>query len=421
MVVSRERRRSSWRSFEPRSDRVRLAAIAAVILVVVASAGVGCTRTTELFPSLTAACVAPGPIVHLGGEGDASCAGAIAARLGRYALCTCNDLVITGNLDVGVPTGAGGQPAHPPPGPPPPTFLTPVASDGSVQVVGMTRTKGSLISAGASDLVLGRGGFVGGSVHASGGLIGAPTMELLIAGDAYVGGAVDGRVNVQGALHVPVDASISPATHAHDLVPEAVTVDSPCQCAAGPVFDVAAAVAARKDKNADDALSFPVSLLADLGSNETLELGCGEYYVPEIQTADGTTLDLRVHGRVGIFVAGDVRLGGNFVVSLDPDAELDLVVAGSLFTTGRVFGSPATPARTRLWVGSTTVSLPEQVQFGAAVYAPAAVFSAGVGMTFGGTLYAGTLSVAGDVRITYEPTATAAGQSCGLSPPPAVE
>jgi hypothetical protein len=391
-------------------------------LAVLAVATAGCSRTTELFPSLTAACTVPNPIVHLGGEGDASCSGAIAATLGRYALCTCNDLVVTGSLDVGVLTGAAGAPGHPPPGPPPPpSFLAPVGSDGSIQVVGMTRTKGSLVSAGANDLALGRGGFISGNLHAAGGLTASPMIDLLVAGDAYVEGAVNGRVDVQGTLHAPTGTPISPGVRVHQLVQENVTVDSPCQCAAGPVFDVAAAVAARKDKNANDALIFPVSLLANLGSNQRLDWGCGEYYLPSIETTDGTSLDFRVHGRVGIFVAGDVRLGGNFTVSLDEGAELDLVVAGNVFTTGLVFGSPATPTRTRLWVGSTTVSLPDQIQFGAAVYAPSAVFSAGVGMTFSGTLFVGTLSVAGDVHISYDPAATSAGQSCGLAPPPAVE
>jgi hypothetical protein len=49
-------------------------------------------------------------------------------------------------------------------------------------------------------------------------------------------------------------------------------------------------------------------------------------------------------------VAGDVRLGHNLFVTLDTDSDLDLV-AGSFFTTGRVFGSPKSPMRTRLWVG----------------------------------------------------------------------
>ena len=72
-------------------------------------------------------------------------------------------------------------------------------------------------------------------------------------------------------------------------------------------------------------------------------------------------------------------------------------------------------------MGSTTISLPDQVQFGAAVYAPDAVFSAGIGLTFSGTLFVDTLSVTGDVRVIYDPTAPQAGQSCGGATPAPVE
>jgi hypothetical protein len=398
---------------------VRLSAI----LVALAAAAVGCTRTTELFPSLTAACTAPGPVIHLGGDGDASCSGTLAATVGRFALCTCTDLVLTGNLEVGVLSGAGGSSGRPPPGPPPPpSFLTPVGSDGTIQVAGMTRTKGSVIAAGANDVIFGRGGFIGGNLHAAAGLAASSMADLLVAGDAYVGGAVGGRVDVQGSLQVPATATISPGTRTHGIVRQDVAVDSPCQCSAGPLFDVAAAITARKDKNANDTLSFPVSFLSNLGSHQVLELACGEYYLPQqLQTADGVSLELIVHGRVGIFVDGGVRFGGDFIVKPDEGAELDLVVRDDVFTTGQFFGSPATPSRTRLWTGGATVSLQNQIQFGATVYAPSAVFLAGVGVTFTGSLFAETLSVTGDVRLGYDPTVTAAGQSCGAAPPPAVE
>ena len=74
-----------------------------------------------------------------------------------------------------------------------------------------------------------------------------------------------------------------------------------------------------------------------------------------------------------------------------------------------------------MWVASYDGVAAEQVQFGAAVYAPAAVFSAGVGLTFSGTLFVDTLSVTGDVRVIYDPTATEAGQSCGVAAPAPVE
>jgi hypothetical protein len=381
-----------------------------------------CSRTTELFPGLTAACTsAPGPAVRLGGTVDRSCSGALAARLGRYALCTCNDLVVTGSLNVGLPQGAGGAPPPPPGTPPTPMFLTPVGTDGNVQISGMTGIKGSLTTGGGGEDSFKRGGIVWGNLHAGGEVTELSGMSLIVAADAHVATGITGPFNINGMLHVPDGATIGPEVRAHGLVREPVTVDPPCQCGAGPAFDVAAAVEARKARNGNDDLSFPVSLLAGTSTNQTLDWGCGEYYLPEIRTTDGAALELRIHGRVGIFVAGDVQLANNFIVTLDPEAELDLVVAGSLITTGRVFGSPQSPARTRLWVRSPTISLQDQVQFSAAVYAPAAVFSAGAGLTFSGTLFAGTLSVTGDVRITYDPTATEAGQACGVPAPEPVQ
>jgi hypothetical protein len=388
-------------------------------LALLGVAALGCARTTELFPELTAACTAPGPVVHLGGTDDASCAGAIAARLGRYALCTCKDLIVTGNLNVGV---QGMGPAPPPPGvPPSPVFLAPVGTDGNVQVSGMTRIKGSLVSSGTEGAFFMRGGSIDGNVHVGGALTTASMMDLFIAGDAYANGDVSGRFLVNGALHVPDVAAIAPATRAREIVREQVAVDDPCPCSAGPAFDVGAAVAARKARNANDALAFPVSLLAGASSNLTLEWGCGEYYVPEISSGDSAALTFRVHGHVAIFVEGDVQLGNNLLVDLDAGAELDLVVTKSFDMTGRVFGSPSSAARTRLWVGGPTVSLPDQVQFGAAVYAPAAVVTAGAGLTFTGTLFAATLAVGGDVRITYDQAATAAGESCGVAAPDPVQ
>jgi hypothetical protein len=383
--------------------------------------GSGCSRTTELFPDLTAACEAPGPVVHLGGTDDASCAGAIASRLGRYALCTCRDLVLTGGLNVDEPPGMGGAGPPPPGAPPAAVFHTPVGTDGNLQVAGMTHIRGSLIAAGTGDALFMRSGFIQGNLHAGGELTSQAMMDLFVAGDAFAATGVSGRFAVGGALHVPDGVVVPPEVRAREVTREAVMVDPPCGCAAGPVFDVGAAVAARKTRNANDHLAFPVSLLADVESHQVLDWGCGEYYVPAISSGNGGVLEFHIHGHVGIFVDGPLTLGDNFIVMLDPGADLDLVVAGSLITTGRVFGSPASSARTRLWTAATTITLPDQVQFGAAVYAPAAVFLAGAGLTFSGTLYTGTLSVAGDVRITYDPTATGAGAACNVAAPGPVE
>jgi hypothetical protein len=403
-----------------------------------ALAASGCTRTTELLADTTAlSCTAPGPSVHLGGTGDAACAGVIAAQASRYALCACNDLVLTGSFIVnslGAPTSRGG--GQPPPTPPstaspavpspwpsgpvngllPKSFFAAVGTDGNLQVAGHGDFPGALVTAGTGDVQFGREGHVLGNAHLGG------TMRSLssywISGDGFVGGDVSGRLTVGGALHVPTASTIAPEVHAPTTVREPVTVAPPCNCAAGPAFDVAAAVAARSTKNAN---TFSQDLLDDVETPQQLDWTCGEYFVDTIHSVAGGTLDFRVHGHVGLFVAGDVRLGDILTVTLDEGATLDLVVAGSFYSTGRVFGSPSTPAGTRLWVGSTTVSLPDQVQFGAFVYAPTAVLSAGVGMSFSGSLFVGTLSVGGDVRIAYDPTLLLAGAACGADAPAHIE
>jgi hypothetical protein len=383
-------------------------------------ASYGCTETTELIAA-PPVCVAPGPIVHLGGTENSTCAGAVAAVGGRYALCTCSDLTLTGSLSVNPPKDMRGPATTPGAPPPPPSFLAAVGTDGSASISGFAHVRGSLVAAGVGGVLLANTGMVSGNVRSGGGLRTLAKMPFLVAGDAFVNGNVDGPFAIQGSIHLPSTSAIAPDVQGGSVMQEPVSVSPPCGCANGPAFDIGAAVAERKTKNANASLGFADTQLASESNTETIDWPCGEYYLSEIATDQNAALEFRVHGHVGIFVAGDVRLGNNLHVTFDPGADLDLVVAGSFFMTGRVFGSPATPALTRLWVASTTVSLPDLVQFGAAVYAPAAVFSAGVGMTFSGTLFVDTLSVAGDVRITYDPTAIQAGQSCGVAAPAPVE
>jgi hypothetical protein len=408
-----------------------------------------CTRTTELFPAGPSACVAPGPVISFANAGGgAACAGTVAANAARFALCACTDLVLTGNFivnSIGAASlrgpGPGGASGNPPtgasPGQPaatngspwpggfpvngllPKSFFAAVGTDGNLQVSGHGDVPGTLVTAGGGDAQLGREGHVLGNAHVAGGL--RPGIAYWISNDAYVGGDVAGHLVVGGALHAPVGATMTADAQAGSIVREPVKVAPPCNCGAGPGIDVAAAVEARRTRNANPALPFSEDVLDEVVSAQTLDLPCGEYYLETLRSGSGGALELRIHGHVGIFVAGDVRLGDNLTVTLDAGATLDLVVAGSFYTTGRVFGSPASPAGTRLWVGSTTVSLPDQVQFGAFVYAPAAVFSAGAGMTFSGSLFVGTLSVAGDVRLGFDPALLQQGAACGAAVPTPIE
>lgn len=352
----------------------------------------GCTQTTELLNS-GPVCDAPGPAIELGADEDARPSGAIAADLGRHALCTCTPLALSGALSITPLLRHGPVP----PGDEPRASL---GSDGDLLASGPVFVDGSLDAAGTGGVDLREGGHVSGDLRSGGNL--TTDAPLSVTGEVFAAGDVFGQLTMEGPLHVPVGAMVGAGVVSDGVLREPVSVPPPCDCESGPLFDIAAAVEARSAANNNQALPFAIDALEQIEESQTLDLPCGEYYADEIRST-APDIELRVQGRVGIFVAGDVRLDGNLSVTVEPGGELDLVIAGSLFSTGRVVGGAVAADRVRLWVGSTTVSLPDQIQLGALIYAPSAVLTAGAGLTTTGVLFVGTLSVDGDVRLTAVP------------------
>jgi len=398
-------------------------------------AALGCKRSTELIAPSSLECPTPDAVVHLGGTDGPHCGGALAAQFGRYALCSCDDLIVVADLFVGNLGGPGkppppGSPGGPPPGDggvpsghagggtgssnlPADAGGTPgaVGVNGDVLVWGPTNLNGPLVVSGTGGVKL-TGGYLVGTVRSDGPVNTRAPVGL--AGDLYAAGDVDGPFSIGGTLHAPASAQLGMGATAAAISREDVTVSPPCGCGNGPLIDIAGAVADRAQSNANGRVTFVDEFDDEIDDDATFDWPCGEYYLPALRTSQGASLEFRVHGRVGIFVAGDVRLGNNLIVSLDSGAELDLVVAGSFYTTGRLFGAPKSPAKLRVWVAAPTVSLGDQIQFGAVVYAPSAVLSAGVGLTLNGSYFAQTLTAADDVNIYYDDTAAQAGQTCGV-------
>ena len=413
---------------------------------------VSCTRTTELAQRgpdasdaeasdagdghpTTRTCVAGGPSILLGGSGPSACAGAIAARAARFALCSCNDVNVPGDLIINsfdaagrggspsAPAGPGGSsqspwPAgHPVDGLLPQSFFAALGTNGALQTGRLCDVPGSLVAAGTTDVAVGFKGHVLGNAHIAGAF--RPKAPYWITGDGFIGGDVVGPITIGGTLHTPASSTVGSNVQAASSVREDLSqVAPPCNCGQSSAFDIHAAVEARRTRNDNALLAISPATLDYVDAPLTVDFYCGEYYLDTLDSASGGPLELIVHGHVGIFVAGEVRLGDTLTVNFaDPGSTLDLVVADYFYTSGRVFGSPGVPAATRLWVGSSTISLPEQVQFGAFVYAPDAVLSAGTGLIFSGSLFVGTLSVAGNLSIGYDPALRPAGAECGVAAP----
>jgi hypothetical protein len=200
-------------------------------------------------------------------------------------------------------------------------------------------------------------------------------------------------------------------------VREAVAVAPPCSCAGGP--DVGGAVAAAALANDDARLRLSPDRLRGDDVPTELDLPCGSYYVTALDTHED--LDLRVHGRVRLSVTGDVLLRGRLQVELDPGAELDLLVGGTLISAGgRELGSRVAPARVRIWIGGGgTVSLGSHTVLGAVLDAPRALVGADELELFGSILARG-YQLGDQLTLHYDRAVLAGGVVCGDPAQPAI-
>jgi hypothetical protein len=347
----------------------------------------GCTQRIDLLASNSAtSCATSGASIPLGP--GVPCAAALAEKIFSHALCACSDLTLPGGLYT------HGQPMIPPVGPMMPPGSG-VASDGSVAASGAVQLFGGLDAAGANGVQLGGAATVLGDLH-SGGPVGT-TQLLTVGGDLFARGNLDGRIDVNGDIHVVPSAVVGPSVAGRMIVREPVVVLPQCGCGGGPALDVAALAHARADANDNAAIGLAATAFARSGAATALDLPCGAYYLSAL--ASNAALTLRVHGRAVLFVDGDVTLG-NLQAMLDAGAELDLLVAGSLSVAAL---GASTPSSMRVWVGGSSLRIGSGM-LGALLYAPTAVLSTdgSGGLTTMGALFVKGLNVSGDVDVRFD-------------------
>jgi hypothetical protein len=352
----------------------------------------GCSQRSDLLARSDGSigCGAP---IKLGDE----CAGAAAARRLRYALCSCAPLVLPHNLN----SDGGG------------TWSAAIGTDKHVHVGGGVQVSGVVEAAGARGITIDHFSTVIGTLRSGGPL--SINEALYVAGDAFVSGNVLGDINIEGILHVPPDAMISGSVHDNGEVYGAVEVKPPCNCDASP--DLAALVANHAMVNDNNSINLASDAL--IGGRSALDLPCGEYWLSQVTTKE-MELQLRVRGRTALYVNGDVYLGAGLRVMLDPMAELDLVVGGSLFADDGMVGA-SNPERVRIWVAGPTLDLGDYARLSASVYAPNAVVVANGVLDVNGALLAGGIQAFNNVRVHYAGEILGAGASCGEMPQPPVE
>jgi hypothetical protein len=323
-------------------------------------------------------------------QGDV-CAGNVADRAFRFALCTCSELSWIGTLTTSGSVGVDGyavaaQPYH---------------VGGSLWIAGEPPGAPGLFMMGSAPSDVAKDLHVGGGIMGQG--------PLTVHGDVFSGGNTTcPGMMVDGVLHVPVGSSVSGVAAAKGIVHEPVVVPKPCDCKTPPL-DIAAAIDALAKSNDDAATGIAPTDLDRFVGPKALDLPCGRYF---FQQVNGQDISLHLRGRATIAVGGDVLVTGSFDIGLDPGAELDLYVGGSLqVPSATSFGSTAEPAKIRAYIGGPSVFLPAGMNVGANVYAPNALVSSRGDLELFGALFANRVSFGASVTVHYD-EAILGGRGC---------
>ncbi len=351
-----------------------------------------------------ATCSGLGSPIRLPAPAGPTCAPTLAQRAHRFALCLCDSLNTTVRINTDSFDSTGAAIQAPPP--------AAVGINGDLQSSNVVQVIGSVYVAGAGGIMTSERVVALGSLRAAGPMR-TPAPGLIdVAGDAFAGGDIDGVLLVGGTLHVDPRADTSTADiSASAIVQEPVSVPPPCDC--GPGFaDIGAAIGTAVARNDNAVAGISPDRLAAVTASTVLDVPCGSYALTSIDAQQA--LFFAVHGRALVAVAGDVVLRAGFTVTLDPGAELDLLIGGRLLASG---GNPigsVTPPRFRIWIaGSQSIVLDDDPTVGALIHAPQAVVTSSAGLELSGALLARSVAGGGTFNLHYDQATLSAGGACG--------
>lgn len=352
-------------------------------------------------------CAGAGPAITLPGQ-ETTCAGDIAERIFRYAVCSCGQIQAAGPnfstdsfdsdegggaTDSGAPVGANT------------TFL----NQGGVDI-------GGTLTTGTDATLIGEDVRIGGDLRAGGEVFFQGHTN--VARDAVIVGDLDGLGDmvIEGDLTQPADATTSGATVRGATRSADVVVAPPCDCGVDASLDIPAVVMAAQTANDNAVVELDPGDLLHIVNTQRVEIPCGRFYLDGIQSQGD--LSIALDGRTALFLGGDLDIQGSITIELGPEAELDLFVAGSLVAAGTtVLGDPARPAATRIYVDGELV-LQGGSELVGNVYAPNSDVVSQGDLTIHGALFGNSVGVQGTLAVHYDRAILRVNDDC-TTPDPA--
>jgi hypothetical protein len=140
---------------------------------------------------------------------------------------------------------------------------------------------------------------------------------------------------------------------------------------------------------------------------------CGRYYLAGMSGSKAITIV--AHGHTALFVDGNVQLSKPLSITLDPDATLDVLIAGSLGSSASLaIGSPNYPALARFYIGGTNgFAVSSDAALGAFFYAPYGRVGSSAPLEVYGGIFAGDFHNSGTTAVHYDQAVLGAGDDCG--------
>lgn len=365
-----------------------------------------------------ASCANGGPDVDLSpaqGVPD-ECAGNVAELTFRWGICSCEDFTTNNELDVDAfdstlgpyqPGGFGGG----------------VGVNGRYTANNPVSVTGAFWVAGAEGMLVNNGIDVKLQLQSGGNW--TVNSASNVGRDATVKGDIitSSEVNIAGKLVTEAASNVPGSVNYASVERRAVNVPEPCTIGcAGQAIDVASIVAAFEGNNDNAVIGLESNVLLPEGTQANgatrIDLPCGRYYLDGINSNQAATII--AHGKVALFVGGDVVANNPLTLSVMPGAQLDIFVAGNFTTNNEIqLGSQNYPAMTRLYVGGENGFISNNpLTLGGYIYA----VPGGMTTNNEAEIYGGIFTQSGDVnnpwRVHFDRAVARVGDSCDPDPDP---
>jgi hypothetical protein len=180
-----------------------------------------------------------------------------------------------------------------------------------------------------------------------------------------------------------------------------------CSCDPKLFLDTAALISARARDNDDAAANLTATSLNGFTTGSTLALDCGRYYFDRV--VGSGLLSIEARGHIAIFIAGDLGLDDGLTLTLQSGATAEIFIAGNVRVGGQLQLSTTNEGNRVLFAvgGTGTIDLAQDAVIDGSIYAPRAEIVTRGTLELHGSLFVNRANFEKATTVRYQPLAPA--------------